>query len=72
MKTWSYKEITERTENEIQQLMEQSRTAKDKFEERLFRDWAYGVFIGWRNLTSGWMNDGDFERLESLTNHKGA
>jgi len=56
MKTWNYKEITKKAEDEITSLMKGN-----------YRDWAYGVFIGWKYLTMGWMNDGDVERLEELT-----
>ncbi|SAL66826.1 hypothetical protein AWB65_06400 [Caballeronia humi] len=32
-----------------------------------FRDWAYGTFVGWNGLTTGWQIDGDSERLAALT-----
>ena len=67
MKTWSYKAITEKVEHEINSLMKQRSTSESDFERRMFQGWAYGVFLGWKNLTIGWMKDGDVERLESLT-----
>lgn len=70
MKTWSYKTVTERAEKEIKSLMEQYRKDSDEFAKRLHHDWAYGVFLGWKELTMGWQNDGDCERLESLCNYK--
>ena len=66
MKTWSYKSITQKTEKEIRRLMESSRNAETERLRELCEDWAYGVFLGWRSLVLGWMNDGDEERLESL------
>ncbi len=70
MKTWSYKTITENAEKEIRTLMETCKVADSEFEKRLRHDWAYGVFLGWKTLTMGWMNDGDCERLESLCDYE--
>lgn len=70
MKTWSYKTITENAEKEIRALMIKSKTADSEFEQRLRNDWAYGVFLGWKKLTMGWMKDGDIERLKSLCDYE--
>lgn len=58
VQTWNYESLTQKTEATIKRLM-----SSDK---ELLRDWAYGVFIAWRDITSGWQADGDIERLESL------
>jgi len=67
MKTWSYKSITTKAEADIKTMMAKGAYAADDFHRRMYRDWAYGVFLGWKNLTMGWMTDGDCERLEDLT-----
>ncbi|SAL75270.1 hypothetical protein AWB67_04733 [Caballeronia terrestris] len=67
-KTWTYAEITASAEKEIRRMMacawradSHPRTAQQ------FRDWAYGTFVGWNGLTTGWQIDGDSERLAALT-----
>ncbi len=60
MKTWSYRTITEEAEEAIKHLMDD--------DARPYRqDWAYGVFLLWLSLTSGYRQDGDTDRLEALT-----
>ena len=70
MKSWSYKAIAKEAEHEINRLIKLSDEADTDFDKTMFKYWAYGVFIGWQNLTRGWMNDGDCERMESLTKIK--
>ncbi len=70
MKTWSYKTITQKAEKEITDLMKQAEknaAKSDEFSSNLVRQWAYGVYIGWNALTTGWQQIGDKERLEALT-----
>lgn len=67
MKSWSYRQITEKAEPQIKKLMARADSATDYEEKRLYRQWAYGVFLGWSSLTDGWIQDGDLERLENLT-----
>lgn len=65
--SWTYQQITEKAEKQIKLLMARADSAADYDEKKLYRQWAYGVFLGWSDLTSGWMREGDLERLESLT-----
>ncbi len=66
MKMWSYKSITEKAESEITRLMKLSDKTKVDYNKKVYLDWAYGVFLGWNNLTSGWQKPEDRERLEAL------
>lgn len=56
MKKWDYEQITANAEKRIRVLAESGE-----------HQWAYGVFIGWDSLTTGWQRDGDNGRLERLT-----
>ena len=71
MKTWTYEEITKKAEERIAGLMEKARGDNDSKMRLMYADWAYGVLLGWKDLTMGWMNDGDCERLEALTQKGG-
>ncbi|WP_224962576.1 hypothetical protein [Geomonas subterranea] len=71
MKSWTYAELTKKAEKQILRLMKTAAEAKDSDEEKLYREWAYGVFLGWSDLTFGWIQDGDLERLENLTKGEG-
>jgi len=65
-KPWSYREATDAPERRIKQLMNPARP-QEPDDARIYRQWAYGVFLGWQELTMGWQDDGDSERLEALT-----
>ncbi len=67
MKTWSYKTITQKAESEIKKFMAKAESAKSDFDRWTYLNWAYGTFSYWNNLTMGWQNIGDSERLEALT-----
>lgn len=66
-KGWSYSQVTESAERQIASL---AKTAAEHHDEArgiwCYQDWAYGVYIGWSNLTMGWQRDGDDERLKGL------
>ena len=65
----SYKQITQVAERRIKIFMRTAQGLPDgSREQQLYRDWAYGVYILWADLTQGWQKDGDDERLEALTN----
>ena len=49
--------------------MTQSRQHSEPKEAALLRHWAYGVDLLWNDLTLGWRNDGDGERMEALTRY---
>ena len=71
MRTWTYEEITKKAEERIEGLMVKARDINNDIERRLlYTTWAYGVFLGWKDLTMGWMDDGDCERLEGVTIHQ--
>lgn len=63
---WSYASITQAAEKEIASLAASASSLSDPSESRPYRDWAYGVYLGWCHLTLGWMADGDNDRLRAL------
>ena len=67
MKTWSYKQITEEAEREIAAIMEAASKEEIRARADVMEDWAYGVFLGWNSLTLGWREEGERDRMESLT-----
>ncbi|MEP6606345.1 MAG: hypothetical protein ABJA60_09555 [Nitrosospira sp.] len=69
MKTWNYTAVTKEAERRITDLMTQSRQQSEPKEAALLRHWAYGVYLLWDDLTLGWRNEGDGERMEALTRH---
>ena len=66
MRSWSYKQVTESTEKQIVFLADSARKRPDAESIRLYRAWAYGVYLGWDRLTMGWQKDGDSARLNAL------
>lgn len=63
---WSYSEVTESAERRIRSLV----ASEDGTDVRL--KWAYGVYLGWDMLTSGYQKDGDADRLLALADRKPA
>jgi hypothetical protein len=61
-KRWSYRQVTEKAEARIRELL----TFDDDDSRRLRQQWAYGVYLGWYNLTVGWQEDGDSDRLKAI------
>ena len=59
MKSWTYAEITASAEAQIRRLMAKG--------DPYWRQWAYGTYISWYALTVGWQDEGDNERLKSMT-----
>jgi hypothetical protein len=66
MESWTYDSITATAEAQIKRLMECKETMPAAT-VRFRRDWAYGVYILWYELTCGWQADGDDRRLRELT-----
>lgn len=69
---FSYRELTDNSYRRIAQLMEESRLRKgDEALQR--REWAYGLYIGWRALVAERVGaevfSHDDEILESLLKH---
>lgn len=67
--TFSYRELTDNSYRRISQLMEESRQRKgDESLQR--REWAYGLYIGWRAVVAERVEPDVFahddEILESL------
>lgn len=69
MKTWVYQQVTEKAERKINALISEAtlRQAMQPFEAEIHRQWAYGVYLGWLDLTNGWQNKEDNDRLLALT-----
>lgn len=66
-RSWSYKAVTEAAEKRIRSLIESSNPQpSDAHKGRIYREWAYGVYLGWSALTTGWQDEGDDARLEAL------
>ena len=56
----SYKEITQRTEMRIRRLMASG--------DRNQRQYAYGVYLGWRSVVASHGREDDVMRMEKLVN----
>ena len=66
MKNWSYKQVTEAAERQIKNLAESAGKRLDQpIGLKLYQDWAYGVYLGWEELTAGWQKDGDNARVKA-------
>lgn len=65
MKTWSYKAITEKTEQQIASLLE-SAAGRPAEEARIYQAWAYGAYMLWDQVTVGWRGNGEGERMKAL------
>lgn len=71
MKSWSYKQITENTEQQIKWFMEQARNTtpepdRGNFNKWMWRSWAQGALASWERLTCGWQKEFDSERMQAL------
>ncbi|CAH0444145.1 hypothetical protein LMG10661_00678 [Ralstonia syzygii subsp. syzygii] len=67
---WSYHQVMAAAEEKIRELMGRAEARQDTAAD--YRQLAYGVWLGWRALTSGCgMDAGDPERLLALTEHQG-
>lgn len=68
MKTWTYEEVTEKTEEEISIAMESARMHAENLDRALHYEYmAMGAFHLWKRLTEGWRsNNSDEERLREL------
>lgn len=67
---WSYVQITDRSKARIAEFMDKANRETDPFSRGMFRDWAWGVYWLWSNLTSGWQVDGDDAQMKSLLEFK--
>lgn len=69
IRTWTYSELTSAAEKDIQRLMQHAAAvaATSPEDARTYRDFAYGVYTGWSGLTMGWQEEGDDDRVRSLT-----
>ncbi|WP_301233264.1 hypothetical protein [Pandoraea cepalis] len=61
-KRWSYQQVTTSAEARIREL----RHGSAGVGELACRQWAYGVYLGWYELTVGWQKHGDAARLLAL------
>jgi len=63
-KTWTYAELTQVAEKEIDALMAEARTT-EKFEERVhIQKYAAGVLMGWMAVTFMHREEADEHRLK--------
>lgn len=67
MKIWTYKKLTEQTEQQIKILMKQASEEPDHEMRSVFRGFAKGAYLLWVSITLCSQNDGDDERLQKLT-----
>jgi hypothetical protein len=63
-KRWTYRRITDTAESRIRALMGEAAEAPHLAD--YYHEQARGVLDMWFSLTSGWIADGDIERLHSL------
>lgn len=68
---WTYEEITAHTEKAIKEQMECVQRNKHRYHVAdMYREWAYGIYISWRDLTYGCSQDADNARLKALVDIK--
>lgn len=66
-KTWTYAELTEKTEAAIRSSIGLAqRYSAESLERRHHKTVAWGLYWGWLNLTWGCQLQGDAARLEAL------
>lgn len=73
-KSYTYTEATSAAEARIRDLMENAAAAAPASlgTARSYRDWAYGVYLGWLHLTAECaQQEVDAERLEALMDSAG-
>lgn len=63
-KRWTYRQITDKAEKRIRALMAEAAEAPHL--AHYYHEQARGVLNLWNDLTSGWIADGDIERLHGL------
>ena len=63
-KKWSYKEITQEAEARITSLLKEAKHSPEK--KHVAHIWAYGIYLGWDSLTTGYQDASDAARLEAL------
>ena len=63
----TYPQLGAQTEQRIKRWMTDAsgRTEPDEITRR--EQWAYGAYLLWESLTTGWQAEGDSARLEALT-----
>lgn len=66
-KRWTYKQITDNAEEQIRRAT--ANAAESPNLAYLYREQARGVYEMWFTLVTGWIEDGDIERLRNLTDH---
>lgn len=70
MKRYSYKQVTQNTEQCIKEFMAKAREiddGKNDFTKWLYIGWANGAFLTWSSLTKDDQTDWDYMRLSVLT-----
>jgi hypothetical protein len=68
-KNWSYAQVTSEAEKQIRDLMKKAEGMPEG-DVFMVRQWAFGVFVFWDNLTMGWREPGDGDRMRRLTEWK--
>lgn len=66
MKKFSYAEITQATKKRIQSLTEMASNCERASDSTLYKNAAWGVYLGWQAVTLGWQNDGDDDAMATL------
>lgn len=69
MKVWTYKGITAATERQIRNCMDAAiKNANSDAVAEMYREWAYGAFNLWAEITRGERLDEDYDRLRKIAN----
>jgi len=66
MRQWTYDEITQACEREIDSILRLAERQQGSDETRNCRSWAYGAYLCWNSLTMGWQKEGDAVRIKLL------
>ncbi|MFP9227571.1 hypothetical protein A0E43_00250 [Pectobacterium cacticida] len=66
MKCWTYKGVTSAAEKNIRECMDKARRAGSESMSEMYRNWAYGAYSLWADITADEQDFNDWERLRRL------
>jgi len=66
---WTYTDLTETAEKQIERLLEiaaEKQRQGDPLLAKIYRDFAQSSFVLWKTLTRGRFDDSDHDRIEKM------
>ncbi|MDP2141323.1 MAG: hypothetical protein Q8L20_10980 [Gammaproteobacteria bacterium] len=70
---WTYTDLTETAEKQIERLLEiaaEKQRQGDPLLAKIYQDFAQGAFVLWKTLTKGRFDDVDHDRIERMLARK--